>query len=585
MTPMAILNETSLTKPKSIAALIRPTRLGWSEAWRIAGRISFEVQFRSNLQMSAGAMRGSVEKRAKNARSSSTMNKVVMSILIGFFAGMYAFVGRMLTMLHILLPTIMTGTIIAVITAMFLGIGFALFMFIGLLQSTTYVSCDVAALVLQLPVSYGDAERLVFLGYLRLLDAPIVVMLVSFPVALGFATLSLLGSLACLAATAMTIILAISAMLVLSHFFYVHVQPIGGSRIRGVLRTVFVLLWAFSFIAASFSYQLISFAIPLITILSTYAQSLGFVLPLLFPFTLGYLVAYATAPAGVPSITLLPSTVGIMLYTALALLGLRQSARILLRVSQSTVTPQVSPVTQPIVVHPSSPRMAIIHKDLRVSFRTPSQAVMLVTPIFSSILIHLTLLPFASTGFPVDFAFFSILLICPFLFLFFSFPLLGTETYGASLTVTLPLHTRRIMQAKALLATLTYLPIPIIQTLLLIILPTASPMFLWVLGLSQILLLYSTSVIALCLFLRLVGGGRTTGFDIGQHLLQMAGVVLISLLFYALPSILYVYIWFEALARAFPLVTLQILCLQAYWIGIAINLALGLIFSRLLLRP
>ncbi|MFX1581669.1 MAG: hypothetical protein ACFFCJ_05560 [Promethearchaeota archaeon] len=555
-----------------------------SDAWRIAGRLSSEVQFRTNLEMGGGAFRDSIERRVKNARTNTTLNKVAMSIILGFFIAIYGFITRTLTFFPIVLPGIHTGIEVAVITSLFLGIAFTLLMFIGLMQSTTYVSCDIASLTLQLPITNNDAEKIAFLGYFRLFDIPILVVLVGFPIALGIATFSILGSLACLATTAITIVLAISVLLLLSHLFYTRIQSLGGSRFRGFIRILFVLFWAFSFVAFSLSYQLISYLIPLIQLLTVTATTFDWILPLLFPFSLGYFVAFLSGLPGLSSVSLITCLIGTLLYITLGLLGLRQSRRILISVSQAPITPQLPTKIKPISVQSSSHHVAIIQKDLRLASRNPSQAIFLITPIATGIILHFSLLSFLSLPFPADTFFFMIIAITPFMIIFFSIFLLSTETHGASLTSSLPLHTRVITQSKALLATFSYLPLFIIQIILLFILPLQNPPFLLAIIVSQIPLVYTTSLIAISLFVRLLGGGRIIGFNVGQHLLQMIGVLLITLIFFVLPWILYMYIWFDAVRFGIPLIYFHLYVLLGFWAGLFINSIIGFGCSRLLLR-
>lgn len=576
--------KSTVKESLSIRSLLHSQKLSWGDAWRAAGQLSSEVQFRTNLEMSAGAFRDSIERRVKSARTNTTFNKVGMSLVFGFFVAFYGFTTRTLTLFPIVSPIFNTGVIVAVITSLFLAVAFALLMFIGLMQSTTYISCDIASLTLQLPITNKDAEKLAFLGYFRLFDAPIIVILVGFPLAFGIATFSIIGSFACLATTTITIFLSISMLLLLSHLFYTRIQSLGGSRFRGFIRTLFVLFWAFSFVAFSFSYQLISYLIPLIQVLTITANAFDWILPLFFPFSLGYLVALISGLPGLSVTSMITCLIGTLLYGTLAILGLRQSRRILIQVSQSPITPKVPTKMKPISVQSSSHHIAIIRKDLRLASRNPSQAVFLITPIATGIILHLTLLSYISLSFPADSFFFMIIAISPFLVIFFSIFLLSTETHGAVLTSSLPLRTRVITQSKALLATFSYLPIFFIQVILLYLLPLLSPIFLLVMIVSQIPLVYTTSFIAICLFIRLLGGGRITGFNVGQHLLQMIGVFLFTLIFYALPWILYMYVWFDALRFGIPVTYFNIYVILAFWAGICINLLIGFICSRLLLR-
>jgi len=557
----------------------KPNRLGWREAWRIAGKISFEVQFRAALELGHGAFDTTMEKRAKKARTNTEVNKIFTSIVFGLFAAFYAFMVKVVYFLP--LPAGSSpATTITVLTAVFQGACFAFLMLWGLMQSTTYISSGAASIGLYLPLSYEDVDRLALLGYLRLFDAQLITVLASFPIAFFLATFSVVGALACLASTAITISLSLSLMLLLAHLFYARIQSLGGSKFRSALRVFFIVAWASSFAAISFSYQLLEAIIPLIQYLSTAATYMALLLPLIYPFTLGYLVAYASGTPGLSSLSLAPCLAASFLYGVLGLVGARRGTRILLSAGHEAIIPAAPTIVRPVTVSPSSLRLALIRKDLRITLRNPSQAVLLVTPIMSGLLILFN--TFIIYDYPNQLSLFLYATISPTIMVFFSIFLLGVEAKGALFTATLPLRTHTALQSKALLASLASLVLPAALALALLFRPIPGSIPLLFLSLSQCATIYTASLITLTLFTRLVGGGKITGFEVGQHLAQMLAISIISLIFSLLPSALYSLAWQSSLMAGDPLALVDINALLALWIGIAANYLASRLLARLL---
>jgi predicted permease len=271
-----------------------------------------------------------------------------------------------------------------------------------------------------------------------------------------------------------------------------------------------------------------------------------------------------------------------LLYAILAYLGVRWSANLLTKVGLAGVVRSATSIIRPVTVKVGRPGVAMIRKDVRVALRTPAQSVMLFMPV-------LTMLPvliafFQNTG-PLRVADLLILVATPTMFLsvnaiFF----LGFETRGMAYTLTLPLKAETVLRAKTRLITCMSIAIPLITVAVSFFRPLTTVVSLGIAA-SVLAVVYASSMIALVLFTRFMGGGRLVGFDVTQDIIQSFVVGGISASFAIIPFGAYVVGWFAAVVLlAFPVASAHFVGLGAMWIGIAFNYVLGRVMARTMLR-
>ena len=554
-------------------------KISWGEAWRVAGKIAFEVQFRSAMAMSHGAVTQSVEKQIEKARSNARFNKIMVSLFIGMLAAVFGFTiwgaitGAFGT------PVEHRWVTVAFTVSIFCLVGFAFLVFWGIMISTSFISTNAATIGQYLPVSQSDTGKLALLSYIRLFDAQMFAVLLAFPIAYGVATQSILGTLACFGAFLITVGLAITVMLILALYFYTRIQSAGGSRLSSIIRLLFIFFWVIAVLGFSLSFQLISMIIPLLEGLAISLAPLWSILYFFYPFSLGTFVVLVS---GIPSTPLFwLAFLTVPLYGFLAFWGVRWTRRFLVRIGTEGIVQTGPSVIRPATVKVKGLSMALFRKDLRIATRTPGQAIMFFLPIIMMVPIFLQFIwdvgVISLTDVVISIAIPTIMMG------YFSIFFLGIEARGMSYTLTLPLKTKNILKSKAQLLAIMSISIPIFVILISLFKPLNNPVS-YLLALSQMGVVYVTAYLSLIIFTRIIGGGRLTGFQIGQHVTQMILVGFITFFLAVIPIGLFgtTYLVTRILTESIPIAS--IVGLAGLWSGIFLTYLIAKLFETKLLK-
>lgn len=554
-------------------------KIGWGEAWRIAGKIAFEVQFRSAMSMSQGAVTQTVEKQIDKARSNARTNKVMVTLFIGMLAVVFGFTvwgtvtGAFGTLVEHRWVTV------AFTVSVFCLVGFAFLVFWGIMVSTSFISTNAAAIGQYLPVSQSDTGKLALLSYIRLFDAQMFTVLLAFPIAYGIATQSILGTLACFGAFLISVGLAITVMLILALYFYTRIQSAGGSRLSSIVRLLFIFLWVIAILGFSLSFQLIGMIIPLLESLAISLAPIWFILFFGYPFSMGTFVVLATGIPGTPLFWL--DFLAVLFYGFLAFWGVRWARRFLVLIGTGGIVQTGPSVIRPATVEVKGLSMALFRKDLRIATRTPGQAIMFFLPIVMMVPIFLQFVwdvgVISLTDVVISIAIPTIMLG------FFSIFFLGIEARGMSYTLTLPLKTKNILKSKAQLLAIMSISIPIFVFIISLFKPLNNPVS-YLLAISQIGVVYVTAYLSLIIFTRIIGGGRLTGFQIGQHVSQMIFVGFITFFLAVIPIGLFgsTYLFTRILTESIPIAS--IVGIAGLWSGILITYLIAKLFEVKLLK-
>ncbi len=553
--------------------------LGWRTIWRLAGKISFEVQFHSALEMSQGAFGQSIEKQIKKARSNTRMNKGMVSIFTLLISAAFGYLVWVTLSGFLEISPDLQWTTVALIFSVFTIMNFGFLTFWGIFQCTAFISSGAASIGMHLPVSQSDASKLALFGYIRLFDFQIITIIVAFPLAYFLATFSLLGFLLCLGATLVTVAFSITAMLLLAIYFHSKILSSGGSRFSTFIRLIFTLFFVAAIMGFSIALQMLSFILPVIeafaVALSPYWGWLSFI----FPFSFGIIVVQATGIPGTPPIWF--GAAASLVFGLLAILGIRWSGGFLTRIGAGAVVETGPTVIRPVTVNVSRVGVAVMRKDLRIAFRTPGQAIMFFLPL-------LMMVPFLFQFFEGTGAIYVsdilILISTPVTMLsFFAIFFLSVEARGMAFTLTLPLKTETILRSKAHLIACMSIVIPIIVFVVSLLRPLTS----WVslaLGVSMIPVVYVAAFLSLVLFTRIIGGGRLIGFEISQHIGQMIVVGMLAAILALIPLGLYALTWLFLAVLEFPIEAAHLGGLISVWLGILFNYLLGKILASKALR-
>ncbi|MFW9984403.1 MAG: hypothetical protein ACFFCB_06725 [Candidatus Odinarchaeota archaeon] len=553
--------------------------IGWGEAWRIAGKIAFEVQFRSAMSMSQGAVTQTIEKQIEKARSNARFNKLTITVFISMLAAVFGFtVWATVTGLFGTLVEYRWVTV-AFTVSIFSLLGFAFLVFWGIMVSTSFISTNAATIGQYLPVSQSDTGKLALLAYIRLFDAQLFTVILAFPIAYGIATQSVLGTLACFGVFLISVGLAIAVMLILALYFHTRIQSSGGSRLNSIIRILFIFLWVIAIFGFSLSFQIINMIIPLLESLAIILAPFWSILFFGYPFALGTFVVLATGIPGTPLLWLdFPM---VLFYGFLAIWGVRWARKFLVQIGTGGIVQTGPSIIRPASVKVTGLSKALFRKDLRIATRTPGQAVMFFLPIVTMVPIFMQ---FIWYGDVISLTQVVISMAIPTIMLgFFSIFFLSIEARGMSYTLTLPLKTKDILKSKTLLITIMSITIPIFGIVISFFKPFNNPVS-YFLALSQIGVVYVTAYLSLIIFTRIIGGGRLTGFQIGQHITQTMLVGMITFFLAIIPIGLFgtTYLFTRTLTESIPLAS--IVGLSSLWAGILLLYFITKFFEKKLLK-
>lgn len=353
--------------------------------------------------------------------------------------------------------------------------------------------------------------------------------IVSQVILVAYLTASPIATLIMLAASAMNAVFAVAVALWFSRIFQKNMLRGGRSKTNTVLRLFFILTWGLLLVAVGFL-----FSIPLYIVPNLQSTLLGaghvwsILLGLLYPFSTGIVITASVST--VTFATLFVSSAAMVGYVSLAFFAGKWSLGTVRRVSQGVGVNAARVTAKDFSVNPRGPLLGYITKDLKVASRNPATAFFFALPVLETIIITLldsnigvlrTSLMLTGTSLGAVFA------------LFLPLALLSSEGKGLEYTKTLPINSQRIIVPKALVATATYVPVPLALTVLSLFKPLTSSSAILIPFLI-ILPVASASIFEIKLFLRNAARGKISSvLNDFEKLTVGVAVILAPLFVYA----------------------------------------------------
>ncbi len=386
----------------------------------------------------------------KNAEMNTLISKIIMSIFIAVF-GVTVFLPFTQSSGNLQVSEEMTvvGTVSA-----FLAVLLFLIVIMGLQVSTSFFSSEVVNVLSPLPLSKKDISRVALLCFVRVFDVPLVIAIAGFPIAYVFFSRSVLGGLAALLAVGITEIFALALTTGLAKFFYSRISTGSGrSKWKGLLRIVLMLVW----ILPSFgAYVVINFWMEIVQFFASLTQtvvSLSYSVVVLYPFSLGFLVSYASFFRGIDLTSLTLSIAASLGYLAVAVNCARWVGGTIRKLGTGIVSVAPRESVKDTLIMPQVPWLGIIRKDLRIASRSPSYASIFLLPAIQTVILAFSFSSFGDLGLSEMLGLLTgmslmTVLLPPTLF--------AIEGLASAYTRSLPLKSRTLIFAKTTLATLTY---------------------------------------------------------------------------------------------------------------------------------
>jgi hypothetical protein len=454
----------------------------FSELWRLSGKAYKEVSFQSIFSLRQGSSlpqggRRDIKQLVANARINNLISKLVTTVFIAIFAAV------------VFLPLTISGVgqplprEIAVQggVAAFLAVVLFLIVFMGLQMSTSFVSSKIVDVLSPLPLSKKDISRIIFLCFIRIFDIPLVAAVIIFLSVYFIIGGSILGGIVSVVAIGVTEIFALALTTVSAQFFYQRVARAGGkSKLQTFMRFGFMLVWLLPTFAAYFIVNFAGQIVQSFAYLSQGFSSISQILVLVYPFSYGFLVSYATFPHGVDSITLSLSIIASFAYVVAGYYVLRWVTWTVRKIGVGGFASGPREVVKDTLIRPQIPWLGIIRKDLRVASRSPSFASLFLLPVVQTIVVAISFSSFSDVGPSTAL---GILTGISMITLLLPPTLLAIEGLASAYTRHLPMMKRTMVTAKTLLSTVTYVISMIVLSIVAVLLGKS---FLFVLTLGLI---------------------------------------------------------------------------------------------------
>jgi hypothetical protein len=449
------------------------------EAWRLSKTPYVELTYRSAVMARGSAGRGAGFARDPAARvrailRGAQVSKGVFTLFIG--------VGALLAFSQYNQHRAPDALVAGVSFSLALSLAYLVLYSLQVLPS--FSGAEPYSLLSTLPFSDRDLSLVTVLSVVRTFDWIVAVSIGAQVAAVAYLTSSALAAMAMLLAAAANAIFGVVISLWLTSLFRKNITRGGRGKVAAAGRFIFLISWGLAAASLGFLFNLVTYAVPAVEsavsgVLAT--SALPVILALAYPFSAAMAIASTIYPTfGAQSATLgvaSPlSIVALAAYLLLAVVGARSALRTALSVVHGPTTVTVRERAKEFGVRLRMPTSAYILKDIRISSKNPSTAFIYALPVLEPLVIVLTL-----SGIVVLRAvsvITSTVIGCFFTLIAASI-LLNTEGSGLDYTLSLPLNARVIVLAKSFIATLAYLPVPVVMAVLLYLgHPTTSWLYL-----------------------------------------------------------------------------------------------------------
>jgi predicted permease len=410
----------------------------------------------------------------------------------------------------------------------------------NLLNLTSLVSGESLKPVASLPFSRADLSRISVLSFFRMLDYPLIVFIAGYPIAYGLVTGSLVGAVTVLMLSTVDGIMAIFLTFFVARGFYRKILPIGGSKVKGLIRTVVTLLYGLVTFGMTYFIYYIFEITPQLVSFFTFIQNPAYTwITLIFPFSFGYLATLLTSQFTVGGSALsLSSSQSIMaiaasvFYIALGYLAFRKGMGALrqLALGEIEMTPKMT-ISGEIRLQVRGVYSSVIRKDFKLASRNAAYAGLLAMPIFGVILFTVITSGFQEIRVA---SVISAVAYSSFFMVFFSLSTMWFESRGVSVLSQLPISTRKVVQAKSLVSGALSLMIPAALAVVSFFKPLSTQYSL-VIALLESAAIYAAALMATTLSCSLFGEGRLPASSFEGQFLKYALVLIIAGIFVMVP--------------------------------------------------
>jgi hypothetical protein len=438
------------------------------EAWRLSKTPYLEVAFRS-AQLNRTSNQGgggfsssrynTPEQRVKSIVRSTRISKIIFTFFIG--------VGSTFPFAQYLTNHSTTILVSAISLSLLISLGYLILYLFQVLPS--FASTEPYSLLSTLPFDQKDFSLITFLSFVRTFDSQVICAITVQVAAIALLTGSLLATLLMFIASIINLTFGIAIAIFLSRLFYRNITRGGRSIVASISRLVFLITWGIAVMSIGFFFDFLPYLTGFINdaVKSNLSTPTGPVFALVHPFSAALVITAAVYPSvfgssGASSLEIISYAAGV-LYVGLAIFAGRRTLEVISSVARGQGVSIIRKAAKEFGIKPRVPLFAYVLKDLRIASKSPATAFLFAFPVLETVIVFFS---FSSVSRFSATSILSSMAIGLFFIMFMSSALLNTEASSIDLTISLPLRPITIVNAKALIVSLTYLPVPIVILLL-----------------------------------------------------------------------------------------------------------------------
>ena len=530
-----------------------------TEAWRLSSLPYREVVYKSLAQERNRMCGGAFGRKSTNQDSADDVELSKKALRIAKFdkiiIALFNLVVAVIPFSSFFVGSTAFGLSSSISLSLAITFGFMTLYEIQTLSS--FVGAESSVLLSTLPISSNDFSLITLFSFVRSVDYLVVGSVVSQVVLVAYLTASPLATALMFVASLINSVFAVAVALWLSRVF--HKNYLRGGRSKGttVFRSFFVLLWGCLLMGVGLLLSVPYYVLPLLdTALLSVNTVVGFLLSLIYPFSAGLVVSKLSGSI-IPLFTMLGASAAIIFYALGAWFSAKWSLGTVKRISQGVGVRIDRSKAIDFQIKRRSPLQGYVMKDLRVTSRNPATAFFFVLPVFETVIV-------AFLASNVEFLRASTVLVSTSMGAIFALmiplALLNSEGKGIEYAKTLPITSKRMVSAKALITMATFVPVPVALLCLELFKPPTS-WFTVLIPFFMAISIVSASIFEILIFLRSVGKSRIAG------VINDVEKILVGLLTVFLPAIAYVIVYLFSFNHAFAILALGGTTLVELWIA------------------
>ncbi len=504
------------------------------ELWRLSRTPYDEVAFRSNKSSSGGVSSlggsgASINKQFKLILRSAKISKIAFAVFGSIGAGI-----PFLDFLAYRGPESLVSAI-----SLSLAISLAYVVFYSLQILPEFSNSEAFSTLYSLPLKESEFSLLTVFSFIRTFDYLVLGTGLMQIIVIWILTHSIVASLLMGFGALLNAVFAAAIALWFSGLFYRRVlHAASRSKTATIGRLLFLVVWGFAAMSIGFLFNLLSYLLPVINdaLASGYTNPKGIALSILHPFAISLAITVTIFPnlgnaqgSGIPLISFLVPFIASLCYAVLAFFVGKHTYATLSRVAHSKASISLRIITKSFSLKLHQPLVAQIVKDLRLASKNPSMAFLYALPVFV-----VFMLAVITSQFPVMHAssvIVSTVVGCSFTIMI-STTLLNTEGTGLEYSFSLPVRVRQIIDAKTLVATLMFAPVPA-ALITLGLSKELTSYYSLLIPVIEIIAVYAACMTEITLFF---GSGKSRGFSavagagIGRLVLSLAAALMVFML-------------------------------------------------------